>query len=43
MFIDTHCHLYDEYYSDMDRVIQNAVKNNVKRVIVNGSDMKSNK
>ena len=43
MFIDTHCHLYDEYYSDMDKVIQNAVKNNVKRVIVNGSDMKSNK
>ena len=43
MFIDTHCHLYDEYYSDMDRVIQNAVKNNVKRVIVNGCDMKSNK
>lgn len=43
MFIDTHCHLYDEYYSDVDRVIQNAVKNNVKRVIVNGCDMKSNK
>lgn len=43
MFIDTHCHLYDEYYYDMDRVIQNAVKNNVKRVIVNGCDMKSNK
>lgn len=43
MFIDTHCHLYDEYYSDMDMVIQNAVKNNVKRVIVNGCDMKSNK
>lgn len=43
MFIDTHCHLYDEYYSDMDNVIQNAVKNNVKRVIVNGCDMKSNK
>lgn len=43
MFIDTHCHLFREYYDDIDKVIDNAIKNDVRIVIVNGSDMKSNK
>ncbi len=43
MFIDTHCHVYKEYYLDIDKIIQNANSNDVKILIVNGCDMKSNK
>lgn len=42
MFIDTHCHLYKEYYEDLDVIINDCIKNNVNRVIVSGCDMKSN-
>ena len=42
MYIDTHCHLYKEYYNNIDDVINESIKNNVKKVIVNGCDMKSN-
>jgi TatD DNase family protein len=43
MFIDTHCHIVMEYYDDMDDVIKRAINNNVKKIIVNGYDMKSNR
>ena len=29
MLIDTHCHLFKEYFSDIDSIINNAKKNNV--------------
>ena len=42
MYIDTHCHLYKEYYNSIDEVIEESKKNGVIRFIVNGCDMKSN-
>ena len=42
MFCDTHCHLYDEYYDDINLVINNAFENKVNRFIVDGCDGKSN-
>lgn len=42
MFTDTHCHLYKEYYDDLDEVIEKINDNNVNRVINNGCDRKSN-
>ena len=43
MFIDTHCHVVMEYYDDMDDVIKRAFDNGVKKIIVNGYNMKSNR
>ena len=40
--IDTHCHLFSEYYNNIDEVIDECKKNGIKRVIVSGCDMKSN-
>lgn len=39
MYIDTHCHLYREYYEDLDKLINN-IKPNI--IIVSGIDYKSN-
>lgn len=41
--IDTHCHLYKQYYEDLDFIIDKLKKAGIKAVIVNGCDMKSNK
>ncbi len=43
MYIDTHCHIYKEYYNSIDDVINESKANGVTRFIVNGCDMKSNK
>jgi len=43
MFIDTHCHIVMEHYDDIDDVIERAINNGVKKIIVNGYDMKSNR
>lgn len=43
MFCDTHCHLFQEYYEDIDEIIKLAKENNVNRMIVAGCDNKSNK
>ena len=43
MLIDTHCHLYSEYYSDIDCIVNLAKKSNVNILINNGCDSKSNK
>ena len=43
MFIDTHCHIFKEYYDDIDKVIDDCIVNDVKRIIVNGCDIVSNK
>lgn len=41
--IDTHCHLYSEYYDNLDVIIDKLKNSDIKAVIVNGCDMKSNK
>ena len=40
--IDTHAHLYHEYYGDLDKIVADIRASGVKKVIVNGCDMKSN-
>ncbi len=42
MFCDTHCHLFKEYYEDIDTIIKNASLNQVNRMINAGCDAKSN-
>lgn len=42
MFIDTHCHLFNEYYDNIEEIINKCKDNNIKRIIVSGVDMKSN-
>lgn len=43
MFLDTHCHLFKEYYDSLDDIIKEAKENNVNWYITNGCDNKSNK
>jgi TatD DNase family protein len=43
MFTDTHCHLYKEYYDDIDLIINNSIDNKVNRWINNGCDANTNK
>lgn len=43
MFTDTHCHIYKEYYDDIDDIINKSVSNNITRFINNGGDSESNK
>lgn len=42
MLIDTHCHLFKEYYDSLEEVIKIAKENNVDYYITNGCDHKSN-
>lgn len=42
MFTDSHCHLYDEYYNDLDSILELSLKNNVNRYINNGCNHKTN-
>lgn len=42
MFIDTHCHIYDEYYDDIEKIIKKIKDNNIFKIINNGCDAKSN-
>lgn len=39
---DTHCHLFQEYYDDMELVFQEAQVQGVQHYIVSGCDTKSN-
>ena len=43
MFTDTHCHIFDEYYNNIDIVKKEMVNNSIYRVINNGTDDKSNR
>lgn len=43
MFTDTHCHLFSEYYEDLDQVIQKIKNSNINRVINNGCDNLTNR
>lgn len=43
MLVDTHCHLFKDYYDDIDEVLKNALKHGVGAVIVNGTNRHDNK
>ena len=43
MFTDSHCHLYDEYYDNLDNILKISEDNKVNRFINNGCDSKTNK
>ncbi len=43
MFCDSHCHLYKEYYEDLDLVINESIENHISYFIVDGCDRDSNK
>ena len=43
MFIDTHCHLFHEYYEDLDELVQKIKDSNIKSVIINGTNGIDNK
>ena len=40
MLVDTHCHIFKEYYQDIDEVIARAYDNGLGMIIVNGYDKK---
>ena len=42
MLVDTHCHIFNEYYEDIDKVIKSAKDNGIGMLIVNGIDKHSN-
>ena len=39
MIVDTHCHLFQEYYDDLEDVI-NKMENNI--IIVSGTNLETN-
>lgn len=43
MLFDTHVHLNDSCYENYDQIIQEAIKNNVKKMVVIGYDLTSSK
>ena len=43
MFTDSHCHLYDEYYNNIDEIINLSIQSNVIRFINNGCNLETNK
>ena len=40
--VDTHCHIYHEYYDNIPELIEQIKKDGINKIIVNGCDMKSN-
>ena len=40
---DTHCHVLPEEYQNYNEILKALEKNNLKRIIVNGYDLESNK
>lgn len=43
MYTDTHCHVLPSVYYDVEELINNLKTNNIKRIIVNGYNYKTNK
>ncbi len=41
MYIDTHCHISKDYYSDIDKIIEENKKNFIDKIIISGCDKKS--
>lgn len=42
MFTDTHCHVFKQYYEEIDIIIEKAKKNGITKMINNGTDYESN-
>lgn len=42
MLVDTHCHIFSEYYNDIDEVIERSIDAGVGFIVVNGVDRCSN-
>ena len=42
MYYDSHCHIYGEYYEDIDSLIKELKNNDIRLVINNGCDQKTN-
>ena len=42
IMIDTHCHIFSEYYDNIDDLIKKIRESSVDKIIINGCDMKSN-
>ena len=40
--VDTHCHIYESYYDNIEEIIQRSIDNGVDMLIVNGCNLKSN-
>ena len=43
MLVDTHCHIFSEYYNDIDEVINRAKEAGINMIIINGVDSETNK
>ena len=43
MYFDTHVHLNSERYDDVNRIVDDAVKNGVKKMIVVGYDLETSR
>ena len=43
MFTDTHCHILSTSYFNPEDIIQNLENNHIKRIIINGYNLKTNK
>ncbi len=41
MFCDSHCHVFKEYYEDIDSVINNSLEKGINRIIVAADNYKS--
>ena len=41
--VDTHCHLYNNYYDNIDDIINKIKKSGVRAIIINGTDINNNK
>ena len=42
MLVDTHCHLFQEYFDDIDSVIERCIYHDVGMIIVNGTNRYDN-
>ena len=42
MLVDTHCHIFHEYFEDIDVVIERCISNGVGMIIVNGTNRHDN-
>ena len=42
MYYDSHCHIYSEYYNDIDDLVADISQNDIKLVVNNGCNQKTN-
>ena len=41
MFVDSHCHIYKEYYADIDKIMEKIFNGGISKIINNGCDYES--